>query len=77
MIILQCKPERSLISHFSNKQTQFLFFMEEIMVGLRGCSLTEMREGLWRCPERLSYALAVESGMCSGTESVFSTGLMD
>lgn len=31
--------------------------------------------GLWRCPERLSYALAAESGMCSGTGSVFSTGL--
>lgn len=34
-----------------------------------------MRDGLCRCPERLSYAFAVESGMCSGTESVFSTGL--
>lgn len=44
------------------------------MVGLRGSGLTQMR-GLWRCPERLSYALAVESGMCSGTETVFSTGL--
>lgn len=46
----------------------------EIMVGLGGSGLTQMR-GLWRCPERLSYALAVESGMCSGTETVFSTGL--
>lgn len=44
------------------------------MVGLWGSGLTQMR-GLWRCPERLSYALAVESGMCSGTETVFSTGL--
>lgn len=44
------------------------------MVGLGGSGLTQMR-GLWRCPERLSYALAVESGMCSGTETVFSTGL--
>lgn len=46
----------------------------EIMLGLGGSGLTQMR-GLWRCPERLSYALAVESGMCSGTETVFSTGL--
>lgn len=43
-------------------------------VGLGGSGRTQMR-GLWRCPERLSYALAVESGMCSGTETVFSTGL--
>lgn len=44
------------------------------MVGLWGSGLTQMR-GLWKCPESLSYALAVETGMCSGTETVFSTGL--
>lgn len=43
-------------------------------MGRRGSGLTQMR-GLWRRPERLSYALAVEAGMCSGTETVFSTGL--
>lgn len=48
--------------------------MLEIKAGLLGWKRTQMR-GLWRCPERLSYALAAESGMCSGTGSVFSTGL--
>lgn len=52
----------------------FCFFTTEaIMVAFWGSGLTQMG-GLWRCPERLSYALAVESGMCSGTETVFSTG---
>lgn len=48
--------------------------MLEIKAGLLGWKRTQMR-GLWRCPVRLSYALAAESGMCSGTGSVFSTGL--
>lgn len=64
---------------FSMRQTHWWFFfkfyfIEEIMAGLWGCSRTEMR-GLWRCPQWLSYALAGESGLCSGTETVFSTGL--
>lgn len=60
------------ISHLS---IILIFSIEEIIVSIRGSSLTQMREGLWRCSERLGYALAVESGMCSGTEKVFSTGL--
>lgn len=46
------------------------------MTGLSGSSLTQMR-GLWRCPERLSYALAVESGMCSGTARILNRTLVD
>lgn len=61
-----------LISHLSIAP---IFSIEEIIVILRGSSIAQMREGLWRCSERLSYALAVEAGMCSGTEKVFSTGL--
>lgn len=40
-----------------------------------GGPLRPQMRGLWRCPERLSFALAVESGMCPGTQTLFSTGL--
>lgn len=55
------------------KSVDFLL-MSEIKAGLLDWKWTQVR-GLWRCPVRLSYALAAESGMCSGTGSVFSTGL--
>lgn len=69
LLLLSWRASYCLKLHCASNPKKGIEFATEIMVVFE-----TVGEGLWRCLERLKYALVLQAGTCFGIEHVFSTG---